>query len=172
MNEKLILIVDDEPEGWDHLGIVHLRKGNPEKALEAFRKALALDPNFALAHLNVGAALMEMHFSSPQPARLAEAIGHLKKATELDPSMNLAFRGLATAYQEAGQPDEALAAWEKAVISDPADDFSILNLGLGYLAKGDKFRARRCFERILTLKGDRIDEAERGRLQALIDKCR
>jgi len=170
--EKALGIVDDEPEGWDHLGIVHLRKGNPEKALEAFQKALALDPNFALAHLNVGAALMEMHFASPQPARLAEAIVHLKKAAELDPSKTLAFRGLATAYQEAGRPDEALAAWEKAVISDPADDFSILNLGQAYLAKGDKFRARRCFERILALKGDRIDEAERERLQALIDKCR
>jgi arylsulfatase A-like enzyme/Flp pilus assembly protein TadD len=170
--EKALSLVDDEPEGWDHLGIVHLRKGNPEKALEAFRKALALDPNFALAHLNVGAALMEIYFSSPQPERLAEAIDHLKKAAALNPSMNLAFRGLATAYQEAGRTDEALAAWEKAVVSDPADDFSILNLGRAYLAKGDKFRARRCFERILVLKGDRIGEDERERLQALIDKCR
>ena len=170
--EKALGLVDDEPEGWDHLGIVLLRKGNPEKALEAFRKALDLDPNFALAHLNVGAALMDMNSASPRPDRLAEAIIHLKKAAELDPTMTLAFRGLATAFQEAGRPDEALAAWEKAVISDPADDFSILNLGQAYLAKGDKFRARRCFERILALKGDRIDEAERERLQALIDKCR
>ena len=167
--QEALSLFDFEPEVWDNLGIATMRNGDLLKALEYFDKAIALDKSFALAYANKGAAYFEM---SDKPENLALSIESFRRAVALEPAGGLAWRGLGFANKKAGKLDEAVAAWEKAVIADPADEFSTLNLGLGYMEKNDKSRARRCFLRYLEIKGDRITAEERDRVQAMIDKCR
>ena len=67
-----------------------------------------LQPGFALAHHNLGAALLRM------PGRLPEAIEHYKRAVRLDPNFALAYNNLGAALillEEAlrQQPDFPLA---------------------------------------------------------------
>jgi arylsulfatase A-like enzyme/Flp pilus assembly protein TadD len=170
--ERALGIVDYDPNAWDNLAIVHIRKGEPEKAREYLEKALALDPELAMAWVNLGAVAMAAYDKDGRKEHLAEAIGHLEKASELEPRMSLALRGLGTACLEAGRLDEAVAAWEKAVIADPADDYSTFSLGKAYLDKGDKFRAGNCFRRYIQIKGDKITRAELDEVNALLEKCR
>jgi tetratricopeptide (TPR) repeat protein len=95
-----------------------------------------------------------------------------KRAGELDPTLNLAFRGPGVASREAGLLPEAAAAWEKALSADPKDGFSRLNIGLAYLDLGRKDKARAAFEAYLKLKGSGIVPDERSRVQALIEKSK
>jgi tetratricopeptide (TPR) repeat protein len=170
--ETALSLIDYDPNAWDNLAIVHIRKGEPEKAREYLDKALALDPELAMAWVNLGAVAMAAYEKEGKKERLTEAIGYLKKASELEPKMSLALRGLGTAYREAGRTDEAVAAWEKAVIADAADNYSTLSLGRVYLEKGDKFRAGNCFRRYIQIKGDKMTRAELDEVNALLEKCR
>ena len=65
-----------------------------------------------------------------------------------------------------------MTAWERAIAINPADDFSTYNLGLLYLEKGDKGRAKQLFSTVLGHKGSDVAPAERDRLLALIERCK
>jgi arylsulfatase A-like enzyme/Flp pilus assembly protein TadD len=170
--EKALGMIDYDPNAWNNLGIVLIRKGEPEKAREYVDRAVALDPDFAMAWVNLGAIALAAYEKDGRMEHVTEAIGHLEKAVRLEPKMNLALRGLGTAYREAGKMDEAAAAWEKAVIANPSDDYSTLNLGKAYLAKGDKYRAGNCFRRYIQIKGESITAAELEAVNALLEKCK
>lgn len=170
--EKTLGMIDFDPNAWNNLGLVLIRKGEPEKAREYVERALELDPEFAMAWVNMGAIELAGYEKDQQAVHLTAAIGHLGKAVKFEPSMGLALRGLGTAYREAGKLDEAIAAWEKAVIADPADDYSTLSLGQAYLSKGDKFRAGNCFRRYIQIKGEAITAAEMANVNALLEKCK
>jgi arylsulfatase A-like enzyme/Tfp pilus assembly protein PilF len=169
---RALAMIDFDPVVWDNLGIVQLRNNKLDKADEYFHRAVALDPGFAFAWVNLGAVAMAAYEKGGKNERLTEAIGHLKKASELDPNMILALRGLGTAYWEAGKLDEAAAAWEKAVVVNPSDDYSTLNLGKAYLSLGDKYRAGNCFRRYIQIKGEAITPAELETVNALLEKCK
>jgi arylsulfatase A-like enzyme/Flp pilus assembly protein TadD len=170
--QRALSILDFDPQVWDNLGIVSMRRGEFEKALEYFGKAIALDKTFALAYSNIGAVSLSLYFKNQKPENLTAAVENFRRAVALDPTMNLAFRGLGYAFQTAGNRDEAIAAWEKAIETSPADDFSTLNLGQAYLEKGNKARALQCFQKYLELKKDKLTQEERTAIQALIEKCK
>src|SRR4030095_11906436 len=60
------------------LGDLYQAAGEPEKALEAYRQELSLNPGDATALSKVGTALLDQ-------GRLEEAAEHLKKSVELAP---------------------------------------------------------------------------------------
>ena len=59
-------------QGWNNLGIVRQRQGNAAAALACFQRAVAIKPDFATAHANLGLALREAE-------RLDEARSHLER---------------------------------------------------------------------------------------------
>jgi arylsulfatase A-like enzyme/Tfp pilus assembly protein PilF len=170
---RAIAIIDFDPDAWNNLGGIRMRRGDADGALECFDRALALDAGFAPAHLNIGSARMALYFGRGRDSdELARALDHFRRAVELDPGANPALRGLASALTSAGRVDEALPIWERAVASDPKDSFSTYNLGVAYFNKGDKARALRAFEAYLELRKDSLRPEERDRVLALIAKCR
>ena len=170
---RAIAVIDFDPDAWNNLGGVRMRKGDLDKALECFDRAVALDAGFAPAHVNIGAARMASYFGRGRNADdLARALDHFRRAVEIDPASNAALRGLASALTRSGREDEALPVWEKAVAADPKDDFSTYNLGVAYFNKGDKTKALRAFETYLELRKDTLRPEERERVLALIARCR
>lgn len=170
---RAIAVIDFDPDAWNNLGGIRMRKGDLDQALECFDRAIALDAGFAPAHVNIGAARMASYFGRGRnPDDLAQALDHFRRAVELDPVSNPALRGLASALTRAGREDEALPVWEKAVAADPRDDFSTYNLGVAYFNKGDKAKALRVFETYLELRKDNLRPEERDRILALIARCR
>jgi arylsulfatase A-like enzyme/Flp pilus assembly protein TadD len=171
--QKAIAVIDFDPDAWNNLGGIRMRKGDFEKALECFDRAVSLDGGFFPAHMNIGAARMAMYLNQGRdPDNLTSAVESFRRAVSLDPGSNAALRGLAGASMTAGKVDEAIAAWEKAIAADPKDGFSTLNLGRAYLGRGDKARALRCFETYLDLKKDSLTAEEKSRVLDLIARCR
>jgi tetratricopeptide (TPR) repeat protein len=86
----------------------------PEEAAEAYRRALALDPRHADAHVNLGRLLHE--------SGDAESAGeHYRRALDCRPDDATAAFNLGVALEDLGRPREALAAYENAVALDPGN---------------------------------------------------
>jgi arylsulfatase A-like enzyme/Tfp pilus assembly protein PilF len=167
--QKALALLDFDPDVWVNLGIVYINKEELAKAVESLDKALALNAAFTPAYFYKGTAYLML---GSAPADIARATENFRKTVALDPANAPAYRGLGVACHTANDLDSAIAAWEKAVVIDRNDDFSVLSLGQAYLTKGDKARARRNFERYLEIKKGTITPDERARVLALIEKCK
>ena len=90
-----------------------------EEAIGLFNKALELEPNFALAHVGLGRAHLNLYqiLKRQQDADLAEA--HCRRAIELQPLMPHAWMTLGTLYTQLGKNDQALDELGKALARDP-----------------------------------------------------
>ncbi len=72
-------IVPEDAELYNALGVERASRGEMSDAIDAFRKALQLDPNSAPSHWHLGAALA-------QTGARQEAIGHLQRSLDIDPT--------------------------------------------------------------------------------------
>ncbi|HZB43893.1 MAG TPA: tetratricopeptide repeat protein, partial [Pyrinomonadaceae bacterium] len=81
-------------------------------AVELYRKAIEIDPNYAIAHNNLGNALNELK-------RHEEAEAAYRRAIELDPNYAIAYYNLGTALRDLKRHEEAEAAYRKAIELDP-----------------------------------------------------
>jgi len=169
---KALSLYGHDPEIWNYLGVAYWKKGNALLALENYRKALDLDNRDAVVHNNLGALFLSMASKSNSLRDGNLAVEHFKKAIDLDPGFSAAYNGLAGAYKFLGKIDEAIASWEKSLRQNPAFEFSILNLGMAYLDKGDKDRALEYFTRYRALKEKTWSPEERRRVESLMDKCK
>ncbi len=70
-----------------------------------------------------------------------------------------------------GDVDGAIENWKKAVELKPDFGFALYNLGLAYLAKGDKTAALDYFTRYKDKFYSSLPLPEREKLDALIQKC-
>lgn len=96
------------PTVYFRLGEVLDRQGRFEEARDAFKKALAIDPNMAIGHRYLGQVLLGLGDPST-------AIRHLLRALELSPQQDgPSYAILAQAYRRAGDVKRATAASEKS----------------------------------------------------------
>jgi Tfp pilus assembly protein PilF len=96
----------DNPQEMNWAGLELLRQGNPEEAASAFKRALALDPEYPEALNNLGASLLKQ-------GQVDEAIEALEKAIELKPNFREALALLARAHQLKGDMERASAVFAK-----------------------------------------------------------
>jgi adenylate cyclase len=87
------------------------------------KKALALDPELAEAHLSLGVALANT-FDWPGAEQ------ELNRALALNPNLTLAYDASAWVYTVSGRFDQAIADEKKGLTLDPLNPF--LNDGLGW----------------------------------------
>ena len=110
--ERAILIEPNNPLKQYQLGLVYAKYGKIDKAISAFRAALALDANAHYA-LNALARLYIL-----QGVELQDAIAHAEKAFHLTQSPQY-MQTLALAYFQAGKRENALKAIQTAIEMDP-----------------------------------------------------
>jgi len=169
---KALAMIDFDPKVWDLLGVAYWRKGDEPKALEYYRKALALDPDSAKTHSNLGALFFSRSMRTQDRTDYNQAMEYFKKAIEYDPSLVVAYRGLGLGYKAVGRANDAITVWEKGLAVDPSDPFILLHLGKVYLEKGEKTRALEYFENYQRVRGDTLSPSERSEIESLIQKCR
>jgi TolB-like protein/DNA-binding winged helix-turn-helix (wHTH) protein/lipoprotein NlpI len=100
------------------------------RAREAANKALAIDPDIAGAHGQLGWISM-WHDND-----LVAASGHYSAALALDPANLGSIANAAILLKGLGRLNEAIALMEYQVVRDPVNPTGHFNLGLGYLAAG------------------------------------
>ena len=106
-------------------------KNRFEEVVAACRKALRINPNYAEAHTNLGAALLRLGMPD-------EAIAALRKAIELKPDLAEAHNSLAVALTQLGRFSEAAESFEQAIGLAPANTYFRLSAsGLKRFVAGD-----------------------------------
>ena len=110
--EKAVLAAPNNPLLTNNLGQLYKKSGRFDKAIEAYRSALRIDPNFADAHNNLGNALCE----NDQPQ---EAIGHYSTAVEIDPKNAYTHYNLGILLKSLGDHSAAIDSLERALAIDP-----------------------------------------------------
>ena len=138
-------------------------------AIAKWNEALALSPDDAKAHNNLG-VLLEM------VGRAGDALAHYRKAVESEPDFPDGYTNLGIALARAGRPDEAIPYLEKVAQLSPWDPKAHSNLGAALAELGRTGEAIAECEKALQLKpGDSeahanlaIALAKNGRLDEAI----
>ncbi|MFQ6114374.1 MAG: protein kinase, partial [bacterium] len=108
----------------------HYRKQDNENAIELFKKALELDPDYALAYAGLGDAYAQrawiFGFSMDW---LDSAIVASSKAISIDPNLAEGYKALGLAYEFKGWYRKALEADRKAIELNPNYHQAIANMG-------------------------------------------
>jgi len=111
------------------------RKRSLEYARQMFRRAIEIDPNFALAYAGIAdcSSLLHMYYPSSAP-ELEQADAASRHALELDSDLAEAHAARGFALFQLGRTDEAAAEFLTAIHMDPAQ------------AEARYFYARQCFQ--------------------------
>jgi len=106
---------------WNEVGRIYYNKNIYDKAIEAYQKAINIDPGFGWSYSNLALAFSHQ-------GRYAEAIPLYNKSIELfrnDRDKALSWNRLGDTYRRLNDRDNAQAAYEMAVGLDP-DNNSLL----------------------------------------------
>lgn len=141
------------------LGVMALRAGKNEEAIEFIEKAIALKPMAASFYTNAGEAYRALN-------KLDEAIARYKRALSLNPKVPEAHNNLGLALQGKGQLEEATACYRRALSLKPDFHLAHNNLGNALNAQGRLEESIACYRRALSLKPD-FNEAHSNLLLAL-----
>ena len=133
-------------------------KGTAE-AQEYFEKAIAADPEYALAYSGLGSLLMTRFIHSNDSADLQVGIKNLRMAIEVDDRLADPLIWLTYAYMRDGKPKESVEVGRKAVNLDPNHPLGHYFLGAAYSAEiSGKYdiqaqrRAHDCYSRCIALE--------------------
>jgi tetratricopeptide (TPR) repeat protein len=121
-----------------------------DKALGAALQANRFNDNLPEVHFSLGSTYT-------LTGRNAEAIAELKRALELAPNSDDAYRRLGNAYMAAGRQLEAIGSFQKAVEVNPYFWHNQNQLGRAYFQIGQNEKALEAFRRVSELEPDRQD---------------
>ncbi|HKP12480.1 MAG TPA: tetratricopeptide repeat protein [Blastocatellia bacterium] len=128
-----------------NLGLIHQQRGELDEARRRFSRAVEIDPDEVDAHYQLGRI-------SREQGRLSEAIRHFDAVVRRDEdySQSEVWREIGRTYFEAGQVEDARAAFERFLARRPSDAEGHYRYGLTLSALGRQDEAaaemRACIE--------------------------
>ncbi len=136
-----------DAERWFEKGLELEQTGAPlEEIVEAYRKAIELDPRSAGALVNLGTVYYHAR-------DWTEAERCYIRALEIDPEYALAHFNLGNLYDELGRRDQAADHYEAALRISPSYADAHYNLALLCQSQNDVMRAVRHWKEYLKLDG-------------------
>ena len=124
-----------EAEGWFQKGLELEEAGAPpQDAIDAYRKALELNPSAAGAYVNLGTICYRLR-------RYNEAEKYYREAITADPNYPLAEFNLGNLYDEQGRAKEAYEHYMRSLELNPNYGDAHFNLALLCERSGDTLRA-------------------------------
>ncbi|HEY9907104.1 MAG TPA: tetratricopeptide repeat protein, partial [Thermosynechococcaceae cyanobacterium] len=107
-----------------------LRQGDLEAAVLGYRQAIELQPEYAMAHSNLGLALKDL--GQPEAA-----IPYFQQAIQLEPNSAEARNGYGCTLIDCGRVQAAIEQFERAIDLNPNHADAHLNLGMALLLLGN-----------------------------------
>jgi len=108
--------------------------GRWHKAIEAFKKATVIKPDYELAYFGLGIVYSQLE-------TWEDALTSFQKAVELSPDYAAAYLGLGIAYTMLGRNMDAVQVCRKAIRIKPGYAQAHYALGLNYLMLGNRASA-------------------------------
>lgn len=146
-NGSLSVIERPGAAAWFEKGVA-LERADAAAARHAYEQAVALDPAFLDAQINLGALLHEM-------GRLDEAERAYRRAIEACGSDSVLLYNLGVLLDETGRAKQAIETYRAALRADPALADCHYNLALLYRAAGKPKEAIRHMAQYRRLTGKR-----------------
>jgi adenylate cyclase len=171
--QKAVALDDTDPICHMALAITHAHRKEFDAALRETERILALDPNFAPGHINLGFSLLWRD-------RPAEALDAFATAMRLDPhNPDMILHFIARAQFMLGRYDEAIEMLERRIARNPATDVSRVLLAACHGQLGNMDAARAAWadalrvnpEYALEHRRDLLGESEYGRMLAGLRKA-
>jgi tetratricopeptide (TPR) repeat protein len=110
---------------YNNLGALYQQRGDHKRAIQQFREAIRLNPDYAAPRILMGASLLAT-------GEIPEARRQLKRAVELQPQEPLARMQLARAYERAGNPHGAVEQYRELVRLSPHEPEYTYQLSRAY----------------------------------------
>jgi tetratricopeptide (TPR) repeat protein len=132
------------PETRNNLGVAYHVQGEIGLAIEEYREALRINPDYADAYSNLGAAYYAQ-------GEVDLAIKSWEDALRIDPSLAQTHHNLGVAYKAQGMLALAVNELEKALRIDPNDADTHFSLGESYQIQGKAEKAVECYQRFIEL---------------------
>ncbi len=123
LHEYLLTITPRSAILRSDLGTALAAAGRTAEAIDQYRQAVRIDPQYALAHFNLGVELAK------SGATLDEAIGQYQEVLKIDPAFLNAHLNLVGALLAQGRLQEAVTHAEKTVQLKPEQVLAQYNLG-------------------------------------------
>ncbi len=135
-----------EAEAFKNRGNVYFAKGDYQRAIALFTKAIQVDPNYAPAYNNRGNSYGRL-------GKYAQGIADLSKALALNPSTaDVYYYNRAQIYRRKGDFRRAIADFTTAHELNPKDIGTLLYRGKTYLKVDSSHLAVKDFQRLITLR--------------------
>ena len=103
-------------------GMTAYRNDRDDEAVEAFRRAVELDPNFAEGFYRLGLAHNALKQTDEAEKAFREAVKAYEKLTKRDEKNSDAFYFLGLCYEKLGEYDDAVKALKEAVKTSPTEN--------------------------------------------------
>ncbi|MCU1289806.1 MAG: putative system TPR-repeat lipoprotein [Acidobacteria bacterium] len=163
----------------NNLGVALLEQFNHKEGAEAFRRALAIDPQLKIARVNLAIALFNVPDydaaiaeaqkaaaiapEQPQPVyilgliaraqnRIEDAVAAFKKVLEFDPNDVGANVNLGQIYVQQRKYSEAVAAFRLALEAEPYNTTALYNLATALLRSNGREEGQQLMTRFQTLR--------------------
>ncbi|MEG3857645.1 tetratricopeptide repeat protein [Microcoleus sp. herbarium12] len=120
------------------------QQGNFGGAIDCYERAIAIDPNYAAAHSNLGVV-------KQQSGQLTEAIAHYRQALAIDRHLGETASNLGSALAEAGDTAGAIAQYERALSLNPNCAEALVNLGVLRSEQGEIEEAVKLYQQAIEL---------------------
>ncbi|MBI4462512.1 MAG: tetratricopeptide repeat protein, partial [Acidobacteria bacterium] len=130
------------------------QEDNVDIAAELFQRALAQDPQFALAQAGLGEAYWRKYEATKDSQWIERARAASQAAVELDDRLAAVHVASGTVYRVTGEYEKAVAAFERALALDPASDAAYRGLGAAYEALNQLDKAEHTYRRAIEVRPD------------------
>ena len=131
-----------DAESWMLLGVTSGMAGNPAAAEQSFRRAIALQPDYPQAQLNLGKSLSEQ-------GKHRESVGILRQVATRFPDNPSVFIALADALAQSGDLDEANRLIARILCLTPEYTDALVCQGNILYREGRLDEAIACYDRAL-----------------------
>ena len=136
---------------WARLGRAYLRrydqKGNVDLAIEAFVKAIELNPKAAAAHAGLSESYLQKDSLTPDAQLVRQSIEAGQQAVTLNSDLAASHAALGLALLRAKQPEDGHREILKALDLEPTNLSALRGLGEYQMAKGDTAQAEATYRR-------------------------
>lgn len=127
---KKALKFSNNPHSYYFMGLASQMSGRQADAQEYYSQAVKADPNFSMAHNNLGVIYLEKK-------DFPNAISHLSSSISSDHNNAFAYVNLGNAYKSVGKIDKAISNWDSAIRLNPNIPEPYNNLGLIFYSRGE-----------------------------------